>query len=550
MNSGMRLTAAVIALVVISTGIYYASLGEDDERQSPVTLADTDVDTGGTSSPAIDTPPDPTPTVTQEPAIKLVEPATVTEPATTTEAVDPSDASSREDIGGSTEAVGQDAVTDSENTSSSPSESAEDDPGLEEETAEADTDAGLSSPDESASADSIEEASDQTPETEPSEPEVEDPNLDAGSDDASDSMTPLVAPGGNEPAAEKPRRPGRTTDAPGLGAHVLVSSDALADVLNPAARAFRQADPSLVIIPVDNSHAWLAVPKKLQRSPFLESGVVANHDDTGMQFVLVREDLDGSISLEGRIAEAEAASFPGTDRFRVRYRVNQDQIDSVRRDSSVLIGNPVAWVVNGGVVAISRPRIAISQRSMLPISTDEKTAYRMAMSIVGTKESLVEMSSNDDSSEAKEATETPASETPTRAAVAGRPARAGELPEEAYTIYTIKPSDNPSSIAKWWFGDANKYSLILQANPLVDPNKMKVGDEIRLPPKDFEMTTIIDVGDGKQPVVHIVQSGENLSAIALAAYGNAALWPRIYEANKDKIKNPSNLSAGMELIIP
>ena len=41
-----------------------------------------------------------------------------------------------------------------------------------------------------------------------------------------------------------------------------------------------------------------------------------------------------------------------------------------------------------------------------------------------------------------------------------------------------------------------------------------------------------------------------LSAIALAAYGDASLWPRIQEANADKIKDPAKLEVGMELIIP
>jgi nucleoid-associated protein YgaU len=49
---------------------------------------------------------------------------------------------------------------------------------------------------------------------------------------------------------------------------------------------------------------------------------------------------------------------------------------------------------------------------------------------------------------------------------------------------------------------------------------------------------------------YIVQPGDTLSKIALRLYGNAALWALIFEANRDKLANPSLLRVGMELRIP
>jgi hypothetical protein len=42
----------------------------------------------------------------------------------------------------------------------------------------------------------------------------------------------------------------------------------------------------------------------------------------------------------------------------------------------------------------------------------------------------------------------------------------------------------------------------------------------------------------------------SLSQIAQAYYGNANLWPLIYNANRDQIKNPNLISTGMNLVIP
>ena len=49
---------------------------------------------------------------------------------------------------------------------------------------------------------------------------------------------------------------------------------------------------------------------------------------------------------------------------------------------------------------------------------------------------------------------------------------------------------------------------------------------------------------------YTVKSGDSLSRIAKAQYGDASKWKRIYEANKDKIKNPDLIYPGQEFTIP
>ena len=47
--------------------------------------------------------------------------------------------------------------------------------------------------------------------------------------------------------------------------------------------------------------------------------------------------------------------------------------------------------------------------------------------------------------------------------------------------YTVKSGDNLSKISKLFYGDANKYQKIAQANNLADPDKIKVGQSLRIP---------------------------------------------------------------------
>jgi nucleoid-associated protein YgaU len=49
---------------------------------------------------------------------------------------------------------------------------------------------------------------------------------------------------------------------------------------------------------------------------------------------------------------------------------------------------------------------------------------------------------------------------------------------------------------------------------------------------------------------YVVKPGDSLSAIAKAVYGNANRWGEIFEANKDKIKDPRLIRPGQELRIP
>ena len=49
---------------------------------------------------------------------------------------------------------------------------------------------------------------------------------------------------------------------------------------------------------------------------------------------------------------------------------------------------------------------------------------------------------------------------------------------------------------------------------------------------------------------YTVVAGDSLSRIAKHEYGDASLWPRIFEANRDVITNPDLIHPGQSLAIP
>jgi len=68
-------------------------------------------------------------------------------------------------------------------------------------------------------------------------------------------------------------------------------------------------------------------------------------------------------------------------------------------------------------------------------------------------------------------------------AAAAAAASAGGASSAAARTYTVKAGDSLAKISKQFYGDANKYMKIFEANKdkLTDPNKVNVGTELRIP---------------------------------------------------------------------
>jgi nucleoid-associated protein YgaU len=106
------------------------------------------------------------------------------------------------------------------------------------------------------------------------------------------------------------------------------------------------------------------------------------------------------------------------------------------------------------------------------------------------------------------------------------------------------------TIAKSWFGDETKWSLIAKANPWVDPARMQIGQKLQLPAKDARPAPVREQVASEKSV-YVVRSGDSLAKIAREFYDNVAMWERIYEANRSVIgDDPADLQVGMKLKLP
>jgi nucleoid-associated protein YgaU len=145
------------------------------------------------------------------------------------------------------------------------------------------------------------------------------------------------------------------------------------------------------------------------------------------------------------------------------------------------------------------------------------------------------------------AREQPRSEPP--AGDDSRAERPVERDPAAHTPYVVKEGDTLSSIAQEWFGQATRWDLIQQANPAVEPSRLRRGQILLLPARNT--TRDHTERPGSRSGAYTVRSGDTLSSIARARLGDERHWRLLYQANRRLIgPNPDAIAVGMELIIP
>lgn len=74
--------------------------------------------------------------------------------------------------------------------------------------------------------------------------------------------------------------------------------------------------------------------------------------------------------------------------------------------------------------------------------------------------------------------------------------------------------------------------------------------DVDTPPAGGGSEAAQDAAASLAPVVYQVRADDTLSRISAVVYGDASAWPRIFEANRDQLATPDDLSLGMRLVIP
>lgn len=107
-------------------------------------------------------------------------------------------------------------------------------------------------------------------------------------------------------------------------------------------------------------------------------------------------------------------------------------------------------------------------------------------------------------------------------------------------VYRVKKGDNLWRISSYQniYNDPSQWPKIYQANrdKIKDPDLIYIGQRLFIPPK----------------TQHRVLKGENLFEIANyeSIYNEPWEWRKIFQANRDKIKNPNRIYPGQLLVIP
>jgi len=125
--------------------------------------------------------------------------------------------------------------------------------------------------------------------------------------------------------------------------------------------------------------------------------------------------------------------------------------------------------------------------------------------------------------------------------------------------HVVKAGETYSKISQELFGTAKYYAKIEQANPNIDPTRLKPGMTITIPAID---TTAKAAAPGTPAQAtaekaldpktqYKVQPGDNLHNISLKLYGKADRVDKIYEKNKATIgEDMARLKVGMVLELP
>ncbi|WP_019850238.1 LysM peptidoglycan-binding domain-containing protein [Desulfitobacterium sp. PCE1] len=122
-------------------------------------------------------------------------------------------------------------------------------------------------------------------------------------------------------------------------------------------------------------------------------------------------------------------------------------------------------------------------------------------------------------------------------------------PTPASTQYTVQPGDTLSTIALNHYGSYEHHADIYQANAAAfkkSNNRVDAGMVLTLPAKG--LLAPLSTENIKQ--VYTVKSGDTLGTIAKQMYGDGSLYTKIYEANKERLKNPNLIFEGQKLVIP
>ncbi len=134
----------------------------------------------------------------------------------------------------------------------------------------------------------------------------------------------------------------------------------------------------------------------------------------------------------------------------------------------------------------------------------------------------------------------------------------GETPKGLPTTHKVAKGEHLWEIAEKYYGSGYNWTDIVAVNDLKNADAITEGMELTIPSVPAKLQT------GVEPEVQVVspapvgetdkyttQAGDSLWSVAVKLYADGYQWPKLWEANRDKIgSNSDRLEKGVELSIP
>ncbi len=138
----------------------------------------------------------------------------------------------------------------------------------------------------------------------------------------------------------------------------------------------------------------------------------------------------------------------------------------------------------------------------------------------------------------------------------------GPAPVAAQRTIDVKEGDTLTKLASEHLGTAGAWRKLLDANRerLSRPEDLRAGMKLVLPAETQAAAATPAAARQAQPAgsakpsaaagEYTIAAGDNLYRIAAKTLGDGNRWREIFEANKDRLKNPDAVAVGLKLRIP
>lgn len=116
--------------------------------------------------------------------------------------------------------------------------------------------------------------------------------------------------------------------------------------------------------------------------------------------------------------------------------------------------------------------------------------------------------------------------------------------------HTVAAGETFDTIAAKYYGKRGMGNVIARANPFADPRRLKPGRVLKVPKDPGNIQGIEVTPESAEERIVVVQPGDTLSSISKAAFGTVNMADAIFDANRDTLSSPDDLSVGQRLRLP